>query len=204
MQSRIDRHTRLVAWAKITLPIVALAMLSTLFLLSKSVDPIATIPFSESDLADRTQSQQISQPEVFGVTPRGDLISLRAALARQNAKDSALMEAHDVSAKIKLTSGQTVDISAVKALHSSAENIVTLSGSVLAQTSTGYTFRANELAMSLFDLRADSIGVVTGEGPGFTVAAGQMTLEIPEGESDAHILLKNGVKLVYTPVKEKE
>ncbi|WP_419523255.1 hypothetical protein [Lentibacter algarum] len=58
--------------------------------------------------------------------------------------------------------------------------------------------------MSLFDLRADSIGVVTGEGPGFTVAAGQMTLEIPEGESDAHILLKNGVKLVYTPVKEKE
>jgi hypothetical protein len=31
-----------------------------------------------------------------------------------------------------------------------------------------------------------------------------MTLEIPEGESDAHILLKNGVKLVYTPVKEKE
>lgn len=204
MQSRIDRHTRLVAWAKITLPIVALAMLSTLFLLSKSVDPIATIPFSESDLADRTQSQQISQPEVFGVTPRGDLISLRAALARQSAKDSALMEAHEVSAKIKLTSGQTVDISAVKALHSSAENIVTLSGSVLAQTSTGYTFRANELAMSLFDLRADSIGVVTGEGPGFTVAAGQMTLEIPEGESDAHILLKNGVKLVYTPVKEKE
>lgn len=204
MQSRIDRHTRLVAWAKITLPIIALAMLSTLFLLSKSVDPVSTIPFSESDLADRTQSQQISQPEVFGVTPRGDLISLRAALARQNAEDTELMEAQDISAQIKLTSGQTVDLSAAKALHSAAQNTVTLSGNVFAQTSTGYKFNANELAMSLVDLRADSLGNVTGEGPGFTVEAGQMTLEIPEGEKDAHILLKNGVKLVYTPVKNKE
>lgn len=204
MQSRIDRHTKLVAWAKIILPVIALGMLSTLFLLSKSVDPVATIPFSESDLAERTQTQQISQPEVFGVTPRGDLISLRADLARQNTDDPSLLEAQDVTAQIKLTSGQRVDLSADMALHNPAEQTIVLSGEVFATTTTGYQFTAQKLVLSLTDLNAGSLGQVAGAGPGFTVTAGQMTLEVPKGEKEAHILLKNGVKLVYTPVNDKE
>ena len=204
MQSHIDRHTKLVAWAKIILPVIALAMLSTLFLLSKSVDPVSTIPFSESDLAARTQSQQISQPEVFGVTPRGDLISLRAALARQNSEDKDLMEAEDVSAQIKLSSGQTVDLSSTKAVHNSGAGVVTLTGRVQAATSTGYKIAASTLVISLNELQAESKGQIAGAGPGFTFEADQMTLEVPKGEKDAHILLKGGVKLVYTPPKDEE
>jgi lipopolysaccharide export system protein LptC len=204
MQTRIDRHTRLVAWAKIVLPVIALGMLSTLFLLSKSVDPVATIPFSESDLAARTETQQISQPEVFGVTPQGDLISLRAELARQNGDDPSLMEAQNITAQIKMTSGQRVDLSARVALHNPTERMVVLSGDVFAKTTTGYEFAAETLRLSLSALQANSLGRVTGTGPGFTVTAGEMTLEVPKGEKEAHILLKNGVKLVYTPVKDKE
>lgn len=204
MQSRIDRHTRLVAWAKIVLPIVALGMLSTLFLLSKSVDPAATIPFSESDLAARTEGQQISDPEVFGVTPRGDLISLRAALARQSTDDVSLMEAIDIAAQIRLSSGQTVDLASAKATHNAEERLVTLTDKVTAMTSTGYTFSARALVLSLKELKAESVGQVTGAGPGFTFEADQMTLVVPKGEKDAHILLKGGVKLVYTPLKNEE
>ncbi|WP_439110964.1 LPS export ABC transporter periplasmic protein LptC [Lentibacter sp.] len=204
MQSRIDRHTRLVAWAKIVLPIIALGMLSTLFLLSKSVDPVSTIPFSESDLAARTEGQQISGPEVFGVTPRGDLISVRAALARQNAEDILLMEAVDIAAQIKLTSGQTVELSSATATHNADAGLVTLVDKVTAVTSTGYTFAARALVLSLRNLEAESMGRVTGAGPGFTFEAGQMTLEVPKGEKEAHILLKDGVKLVYTPLKNEE
>lgn len=199
MQSRIDRHTRLVAWAKITLPIIALALLSTLFLLSKSVDPVSTIPFSESDLADRTASQQISKPEVFGVTPRGDLISLSAALARQSSDNAEVMEATDITAQIKLSSGQTVDLLSETAVHDGGAGLVTLAGMVSAQTSTGYAFQSETLVLNLRELEAESRGKITGRGPGFSLEARQMKLEVPKGEKDAHILLKGGVKLVYTP-----
>ncbi|WP_298679319.1 LPS export ABC transporter periplasmic protein LptC [uncultured Lentibacter sp.] len=204
MQSRIDRHTRLVAWAKITLPIIALGLLSTLFLLSRSVDPGATIPFSEDDLAERTENQQISNPQVFGVTHRGDLISLRAAHARQDTNDSGQMEARDASAQIKLSSGQLITLSASIATHDTEAETITLAQGVTAVTTTGYNFATPELVLHLSTLMAASPGPLTGEGPGFTFQANQMTLKVPKGEKDAHILLMGGVKLVYTPPKDEE
>lgn len=204
MQNRIDRHTRLVAWAKIIMPIVALGILSTLFLLSRSIDPIATIPFSEADLEQRTQSQQISEPELFGVTPRGDLISLKADFARQDAENPDQIEAEGVVSQIKLVSGAQVDLSASRATHNAASNTFQLIGNVAAQTSTGYRFEAHSITVSLKALSARSDQPVKGTGPEGAITAGEMSIEIPEGEKDAHILLKSGVKLIYTPQEPKE
>ena len=46
-------HSRLVYWLKITLPLVALMILSSVFLLSRSIRPEDAIPFAEVDIADR-------------------------------------------------------------------------------------------------------------------------------------------------------
>lgn len=204
VQSRIDRHTRLVAWAKIILPIIALGLLSTLFLLSRSVDPMATIPFSQEDLDSRTQSQQISAPEVLGTTSRGDFISLKAAYARQNVEDDGLMEAATVRSEIKLTSGTVIELAAARAEHRASEGIFTLQGDVSAKTSTGYSFSLGGIEVSLTELSARSTGAVTGQGPEGRIEAGELLITVPEGEKDAHILLKRGVKLIYNPEKHKE
>lgn len=204
VQNRIDRHTRLVAWAKIILPIMALGLLSTLFLLSRSVDPMATIPFTQEDLDTRTEGQQISSPEVLGVTSRGDFVSLKAAFARQAAEDKGLMEAENVRSEIKLTSGTIIDLAAERAEHRASEGVFTLMGDVSARTSTGYSFTLNAIEISLNELKARSAGAVSGQGPEGSIEAGELLIEVPEGEKDAHILLKRGVKLIYMPEQNED
>ena len=48
--ARVDRHTRLVGWLKVALPLTALAILSTLFLVARRIDPEAALPYAEVDV----------------------------------------------------------------------------------------------------------------------------------------------------------
>ena len=57
--ARRDRHTRIVGWLKIGLPLAALAILSTLFLLSRRIEPADDLPFAQVELEDRARRQQI-------------------------------------------------------------------------------------------------------------------------------------------------
>ncbi|MBU2981045.1 LPS export ABC transporter periplasmic protein LptC [Lentibacter algarum] len=204
MQSTIDRHTRIVAWAKIILPIIALGLLSTLFLLSKSTDPISSIPFSEADIEERTRNQQISSPEVFGVTSRGDLVSLNAAFAKQSDENSDITIAEQVKTSIKLVSGADVNMQAGVAQYDAKGGRIRLSSAVFATTTSGFSFEASGLDINMLNLSVISDGPVTGRGPASSLTAGQMTIEVPEGEKDAHLLFSNGVKLIYTPHKPED
>ena len=44
----MDRYSRMIAFLKVLLPLMALALLSTLFLLSQNTEPMASIPFAEA------------------------------------------------------------------------------------------------------------------------------------------------------------
>jgi len=72
---------------KILLPLAALGLLSTLFLLSRTVDPNQPIPVAEVGLEQRAQKQGASNATFTGVTDEGDLIKLNAEVARPDAKD---------------------------------------------------------------------------------------------------------------------
>jgi lipopolysaccharide export system protein LptC len=58
----LDRYSRTIAFLKVLLPLTALAILATLFLLSRSEDTVATIPFAEDDVSSRTRDQQVTRP----------------------------------------------------------------------------------------------------------------------------------------------
>lgn len=204
MQSRIDTHSRIVAWAKIILPIIALGLLSTLFLLSRSVDPISTIPFSEADIEERTRKQQISSPEVFAVTSGGDYISLKAEFARQSEDDSTITIAQSVKTSIKLVSGAQIDMTAGEAAYDAQNNTIDLAQNVHTTTTHGYEFEAAAINVNMLELSVVSDGAIKGRGPATTLEAGKMRIEVPAGKKDAHLLFSNGVKLVYQPQKAEE
>ena len=201
MHSRIDTHSRIVAWAKIILPIIALGLLSTLFLLSNSVDPISTIPFSEADIEERTRNQQISSPEVFAVTSRGDFVALNAEFARQSDEDKEITVAQSVTTSIELVSGARIDMSAGEAAYDAKNSTIDLSKNVYAKTTHGYEFVANAISVNMLELSVSSDGAISGKGPATTLEAGQMQIEVPAGKKDAHLLFSNGVKLIYQPQK---
>lgn len=77
-----DRHTRLVAWAKIALPLAALAILSTLFLASRPPEPGGNLPYGDLDPEALARQPRIGAPEYAGVTADGTAVSFTAETAR--------------------------------------------------------------------------------------------------------------------------
>ena len=74
-------HSRVVSWLKIILPLAALALLSTLFLVARIGDPNATLPFTEKDLEEMASEQRVDGPDFSGTTPEGRAIRMSAQTA---------------------------------------------------------------------------------------------------------------------------
>ena len=78
--ARADFHSRLVGWLKVVLPLAALAILSTLFLLADLIDPTAAIPYAEVDVEDLARDPRWGRTEeTYGEDPH--LVSQMGAAA---------------------------------------------------------------------------------------------------------------------------
>ena len=80
--ARADTHSRVVAWLKIALPLAALAVLATLFLLADRIDPDDALPYAEVDVEDRARTPRMTAPTYAGVTSDGARTELTAASAQ--------------------------------------------------------------------------------------------------------------------------
>ncbi len=191
-------YSRLVAWMKIVLPLAALGLLSTLFLISRSIDPTKAVPVGEIDLAQRAQDQGATNATFAGMTSGGDQIAFVAVTARPNRSDPRLIEAEDVTAEIMLQSGARIDVVSNQADLHQNDYTATLTGDVHIVTTTGYDLRTARLEAKLDALYAETPGAVKGTGPPGILTAGRMVLQGNEETGDAHLLFTDGVKLVYT------
>ncbi|MHA6264345.1 hypothetical protein ACXYMO_14155 [Arenibacterium sp. CAU 1754] len=194
----MDLYSRMVAFFKVLLPLAALAILATLFLLSRGNDPDTAIPFAEKDVADRLRDQQITAPFFSGTAPNGDEIIVTATLARPGGQDTPA-EATDVSARITAADGGRMTLDADKASVDLPADLATFSGDVRISTSTGYVVRTEELNTRLHDLSGSAPGTIKGTGPLGDFTAGQMEFSAKNQSGPVHMLFKGGVKLIYQP-----
>ena len=194
----MDRYSRMVAWLKVLLPLMALGLLSTLFLLSRSIDPTAEIPFADSEIQDRLRDQQITGPFFSGSTVGGDQISFSAA-KMGTAENSGNTKADNISAQIDLASGSRIVFFADQGIVNLAEDQSVLTGNVLITTSSGYKINSDKLVAAMSALSVESPKDVTAIGPIGTLTAGSMRLNAPESNGNAQLVFTNGVKLIYLP-----
>ena len=198
----MDGYSRLVAWLKVLLPLMAILLLSTLFLLSRSIDPVATLPFAETEIDERLSEQQITDPVFSGTTNSGDRVSLTAeTMATRSGRNN---DAVDFAAQIDLVSGTRVNLVSDRGQFDLSANISTFSGNVVITTSSGFNLYSEQLIAEFDALLLDSPGAVQGDSPFGTLEAGQMRLQRQEAGSDAHLVFTNGVKLIYSPKIEEE
>ena len=117
----MDGHSRLVGWLKVALPLLALAILSTLFLVARTIDPEAAIPYAEVDIAERIREPRMTAPAYAGVTKDGATLTLTADEARPEAEgDGSAVKVH---AQLATPDGARTALTAVcKAI--SAETVV--------------------------------------------------------------------------------
>ena len=192
-------YSRLVAWLKILLPLAALALLSTLFLFSRNVDPVNSIPFSQVDLEERVREQQLTQPSFSGSTARGDLIRFTASAVRPDTDTPGRATADAPQARIDLVGGTVIEFHAKSGEMDQPGDLARLKGDAVLTSSTGYTVQTEELTAGIETIRAETPGAVEGTGPAGRFTAGKMVLTTDPGTGDAHLLFTGGVHLVYEP-----
>lgn len=196
---RDNLHSRVVGWLKIIFPLMALGILSTLFLLSRSVDPTKTIPFAKIDLKERSKGQSMTAPRFSGVSPRGDQISFSATSAQPDPNNTKRAFAEKLSSRIVLKSGTTIDFSADTGVIDDSNDIATLEGSVVMQSSTGYVVHTQEISSGIRTVRSETKGPIQAIGPIGKFSAGKMLLTSDSEGGNTHLVFTKGVKLVYYP-----
>jgi lipopolysaccharide export system protein LptC len=195
----VDRHTRLVGWLKIALPLLALAVLATLFLLSDRIDPEAALPGAEVDVIDRAQEPRMTAPNYAGTTSDGASLTLTADEARPAAPD-APAEAQVLVVELTTPDGGQTELRAQTAEIDQAGQRMILSGGVTISTGTGYRMETPEVLARMDRSGLESRGAVTATGPAGDLQAGGMVLVQDSLTPGAYVLVFNqGVRLVYQP-----
>lgn len=186
-----DLHSRVVGMAKIVLPLVALAALSSLFLFARVIDPDAAIPYADVDVADYARDPRLTAPTYAGTTQDGAMLTLTADEARP-------VEGGATAAGVRLTllreGGGETEVTATGAALSATH--LDLTGGVEVTTPSGFVVTTDVLQAAL-DRTEMTTGPVTATGPLGTLTAAAMRLDRRDG---AEVLdFTGGVSVVYQP-----
>ncbi|MFC3088748.1 LPS export ABC transporter periplasmic protein LptC [Tabrizicola soli] len=195
----IDKHTRVVGWLKVALPLAALAILSTLFLVADRIDPEDALPYAEVDVEELAREPRMTAPSYAGTTSDGAALTLTAEEARPEATDTPA-EARGLRLDLDTPDGARTELHAATAVMDDAAKQVVLSGGVKVTTSSGYVLDTPEIAAQLDRSGLESRGEVRAKGPAGDIVAGGMTLSQDNVTPGAYLLVfTQGVRLVYLP-----
>lgn len=196
---QVDRYSRMVAWLKVSLPLVALGILSTLFLISRVVDPPSTIPFADSEVQARLSSQQVTGPYYSSMSADGDQIDFVADTVVNSTEHAGTNIAENVDVVVNFASGVTATLKANRAETNMPEDRSRLSGDVKVVTSHGYELESALLLVRMSTPDVLSPGAVEGHTPVGPIEAGAMHYFVPDDADGAQLIFTNGVKLIYNP-----
>ena len=198
--SRADKYSRLVLWLKVALPLAALAILSTLFLVAETLDPDAAIPYAEVDVEKILQDQGITRPTFGGVTNDGVAISIAAEAVRPGNENRSRLTGTELSAKLTMPNGATIDIRSPVGVVDATTKEAILQGGAHLESSTGYSIRTDRIVMSFAEARAATESQVIATGPAGDITAGRMELQRQAADNGSYLLVFNGgVRLIYDP-----
>ncbi len=193
-------HSRLVGWLKIILPLAALAVLSTLFLFARKIDPSDAIPYAKVDVAERLREPKMTDASYSGVTADGSAINLRAAAAVPEADGNA--RATGLTAVLEAADGSTTTFGAETGQLDNAAGNIALAGGVRVETSVGYLVRTDTVRIALDRTLVEAPGKIVADGPPGRITADRMTLNSADPKSGRYQLVFNGdVTLIYRPAK---
>ncbi len=191
-------HSRVVWWTKLILPVVALGLLSTLFLLARTVDPDNALPIADVDVTERAREQQLTAPRFAGVSANGTTFALSATRAKPDAADPRRMTAEDIRLTLTMPEGGDTTVRAGLGEVDTGSRDIALAGDIRIETPDGFALRTERLQGSLGQMMITAPGEIIGIGPLGKIRAGAMQIgESPEG--DRGLLFTGGVELLYLP-----
>ena len=190
-------RTRIVRWLRVILPLLALAMLSTLFLLSRKPGNEPALPYTEIKPGEMTSGQRMTAPEFSGVTADGAAITLRAADAVPGGERDPGTNAQALRMTWRTRDGLAADLAAQNATVSDGH--INLSGGVRMTTSSGWIMTSPEFRADTGQDMIEAPGAVNALAPFGTLSAGAMVLQRSQGTDHNVLNFTGGVRLLYQP-----
>lgn len=199
MATSENMHSKLVVWAKVTLPLLALALLATLFLFSRQIDPTDAIPFAEVDVEERAREPRLTIPTYAGVTADGSALSIAATEARPDGA-TGVGTASKIIGKLETPDGARVDLQAENGVLNTEAGFMALDGGVTLTTTSGYTIKTQSLVAKLDQTSLSSPGAISATTPMGQLDAEEMILtQDPKLPGAYRLVFKGHVKLLYSP-----
>ena len=203
MATRDNLHSHVVAWLKVILPLAALVLLSSLFLISQNRTPEGELPFSKKDLAEMAARQRVDNPDFSSVTDDGHTIHVVAETAIPRDGDTDLIDTTVLNGTLETREGETIWVTSDTGTMHPTTSVVDLAGNVEITSSTGYTLKTQEMTADIEATSMETFAPVRIQGPLGTIDAERMTLRShPDDPNALTAVFKGNVKLIYVPQNE--
>lgn len=204
--ARIFTYSRFVSWMKVLLPLIALGVLSTIFLVARGLDATDNIPFADVDVDELVREQRITAPAYAGMTGDGTAITVEAERATPEPGNPGRALAEQLRAHLAARDGTSFYAEALRGTVDSAAGTFGLEGGIRLTGSDGLDVSAPALQGSLERSELTVSGPVVARAPFGELTAGGMTLRRNDAESAGNdrfrLVFSDGVRMIYRPAPQ--
>ena len=195
-----DAYSQFVSWAKVVLPLSAIVLLSTLFLIARNVGETSQIPYA--DIEEIARQPRLSAPKMVGMSETGGTYTIEADVARQDPDTDNGLIAEAIVVNMTTIDGIQTTVSAGIGKLDSNAKVVTLDNLARVTTSDGYLMETRGLVTSLTDGSLETTDPLEVRAPYGSLTAGRLTIT-PDSDEPQLIVFNNGVRLIYQPQPEE-
>lgn len=189
---------------RIALPLGALILLSTVFLVSRSIDPERAIELSDIDISEITREPRIGVARFAGVTQENTALVISAKTVRsrddvqQDGPIHLRLESPD--GELQFSTGRVATFRAETGILDQAADRLDMQGNVILETSDGYIARMPELTSALQHTHVVGKGGITGVAPAGNISSDSVELTAKTDDIGGYLLaFKGNVRLIYLP-----
>jgi lipopolysaccharide export system protein LptC len=196
-------HSRVVTVLKVGLPLLALVLMSALFVFSIRDDFENEPIFSDADLEVFSEGLQVSRPTLSGRTRDDEPFRFIAEAAIPDGAPPTRVAIRDLTGDFTFRGGQTIEVTARAADLDLEGEVMELRQHVAVASSDGYQISAETMRLELRPGTINAEGAVHAVGPMGEIWS--ETLEIAPSTSDPNrrvISFERGVRLLYLSGQE--
>jgi len=195
MASTRNSYSRMVAWLKILLPLIALGVLGTVFLFNSKDSFAPGCTFSRADIQSLESGSFIKNPQVNGITKKGEPFHLLADEIRPMDSSNSLFVITNLDVEFQFTQGAWAKVSASSALMDVSAQTVWFESGGRLETSDGNVATVDTLHLLMASGELQGSGIVA-EGPLGRVSAENFRIESNDGENRV-LWFENNVRMRY-------
>jgi len=197
-----NSYSRMVAWLKILLPLIALGVLGTVFLFNSEDSFEAGFTFSRADIESLESGSFIKNPQVNGITKKGEPFYLLADEIRPMASDESLFVITNLNVEFRFSSDIWAKVTSESALMDVTAQTVWFESGGRLETSDGNVAVVDTLHLLMASGELQGSGIVA-NGPLGRVSADNFRVESNDGENRV-LWFENNVRMLYDLQNESD